>query len=70
MKNRKDGFYKVIYKGEYKIAKYITNQDHDSSWCCWWIEGEKPKSWGWSDEDFDNIFEESWSNNKYLENGE
>jgi hypothetical protein len=40
---RKDGFYKVVYKGELRTAKYITNQDHDSSWSCWWIEGKHLK---------------------------
>ena len=58
---RKEGFYKVIYKGEIRTAKYVINSDHDSSWCCWWIQGETPKSWGWSDNEFDKILEESWS---------
>lgn len=59
--NRKDGFYKVKYKGEWVMAKWVTNQDIDSSWSCWWIEGEKPKAWGWDDKDFDSIIESSWS---------
>jgi hypothetical protein len=54
---RKNGKYKVIYKGEQRTAKYVTNQDHDSSWCCWWIEGEELKAWGWSDNELDEILE-------------
>lgn len=59
--NRKQGFYKVKFKGEWRTAKWVINPDMDSSWCCWWIEGETPKAWGWSDEDFEDILESSWS---------
>ena len=55
--NRKEGKYKVKFNGEERIAEYVINQDHDSSWCCWWVEGEPSKAWGWSDEDFDSILE-------------
>ena len=60
MKDRKDGFYKVKFNKEWRIAKYVTNRDIDSSWCCWWIEGEEPKAWGWSDDDFEEVIESSW----------
>lgn len=59
MKDRKDGFYKVKYKGEWRVAKYVTNLDFDSSWSCWWIEGEEPKAWGWSDGELEEIDENS-----------
>jgi len=59
--NRKDGFYKVKYKGEWTWAKWVTNQDMDSSWSCWWIEVVEPKAWGWTDSDFEDILESSWS---------
>lgn len=57
MSNRKDGLYKVKFNGEWRIAKWTTNQDIDSSWSCWWIQNEEPKAWGWSDEDFEEINE-------------
>lgn len=41
---RKEGFYKVIYKGEIRTARFTINSDHDSSWTCWWIEGKTPKA--------------------------
>jgi hypothetical protein len=55
--NRKDGLYNVKINGKWVLAKWTTNQDIDSSWCCWWIEGVEPKAWGWSDEDFEEINE-------------
>lgn len=61
MINRKDGYYKVKYEGKERIAKWVTNQDLDSSWCCWWIEGEQPKAWGWHDAELDEIDEFSFS---------
>jgi hypothetical protein len=57
--NRKDGDYKVKLNGEWVVAKWVTNQDIDSSWSCWRIEGINPPegSWGFTDEDFEEIDE-------------
>jgi hypothetical protein len=54
---RRDGLYNVKINGKWVLAKWVTNQDIDSSWNCWWIEGVEPKAWGWSDEDFEEINE-------------
>lgn len=54
---RKEGFYKVKYKGNWCKAEWVINKDHDSSWSCWWIEGEEPKAWGWHDGELDKIDE-------------
>ena len=55
--DRRDGLYNVKIHGKWVLAKWVTNQDIDSSWNCWWIEGVEPKAWGWSDEDFEEINE-------------
>ena len=57
--NRKDGVYKVKLKGEWVFAKWVTNQDIDSSWSCWIIDGIEPpkESWGFVDSDFQEINE-------------
>lgn len=59
MSNRKDGMYLVKYKGNWVEAKWVTNQDIDSSWCCWIIDGIQPPkdSWGFTDSDFEEINE-------------
>jgi len=59
MTNRKDGVYAVKLKGEWVFAKWVTNQDMDSSWSCWVIEGKSPPegSWGFTDKDLDEIDE-------------
>ena len=56
--DRRDGLYNVKIHGKWVLAKWVTNQDIDSSWNCWWIEGVEPKAWGWSDEDFEEITED------------
>lgn len=63
-KNRKDAFYKVKFNGEWRVARWTTNPDIDSSWCCWWIQGEPIKAWGWSDEDFEEIVETPFADNE------
>lgn len=57
---RKDGLYKVKYNGGWVIAKWVTNQDIDSSWSCWIIDGVNPPegSWGFIDRDFEEIEEQ------------
>lgn len=57
--NRKEGFYKVKYNGEWVTAKWVINQDIDSSWCCWIIKGITPPkgSWGFIDSNFEEINE-------------
>jgi hypothetical protein len=59
MTDRKEGFYKVKYKGQWILAKWVTNQDIDSSWSCWQIYRVKPPkgSWGFVDSDFEEINE-------------
>jgi hypothetical protein len=61
MKDRKDGYYDIKFNNEWRIAHWQTNQDWESSWSCWWIDGEEPKPYGWSDEELDFIDESSWS---------
>jgi hypothetical protein len=55
--DRKEGLYTVQFNGGWRTARWVRNLDIDSSWCCWLIENETPKSWGWCDEDFDAIIE-------------
>ena len=61
--NRKGGFYKVKYNGEWITAEWVTNQDIDSSWSCWIIDGVSPPKgrWGFVDSDFEEILEFSWT---------
>lgn len=58
--DRKDGLYNVKKDGKWVLAKWVTNQDIDSSWCCWIIKGVPPPegSWGFVDSDFEEINEE------------
>lgn len=65
--NRKEGYYKVKFNGEWRIARWTANSwnldDKINSFYgyCWWIVGEVPKAWGWCDDDFQDILESSWS---------
>ncbi len=55
--SRKDGIYKVKLNGKWHSAKWVTNQDMDSYWCCWIIDDVSPPkdSWGFTDSDFQEI---------------
>ena len=62
--HRKDGNYKVKFNGEWVVGKWNINQDIDSSWSSWVIDGVQPPkgSWGFTDEDFEEINETQLTN--------